>query len=446
VPTRSCSPRPTLTTSTTSSHSPPGPSETARPASRSPRRPCSWTNTRISTRSRSACCEPSPNRAPARCSPSATPTRPSTAFAAPTRRAPGAVVLALGRSYRSSDTILNAASQLVAVTPERRRPRLWSGIAGAPHILVVSARDESAEAERVALLVERLLGGTGFLSFDSGLVDGARDTPDLSFADIAVLYRLRRQGESFAEALGRRGLPVDLGGGATEDPDERLVEATAALRLVAGRCDPAAARLLDDRGLTARLEPWRAAAKAAATAVVDDVLAALAPGDRGAAPLAILRRAARRVDAARERRRRTDSRAGAPTRPLDDVIEWLALHAPRDQGDRPSDRVSLLTLHAAKGLEWKVVIVAGCEDGLIPLRRGSSPVDVDEERRLLFVGLTRARHLLVLSRAERRTLWGERRASSPSPFVADIAANLLRVEPSGATETPRHRNAQLDLF
>src|SRR5262249_43197163 len=107
---------------------------------------------------------------------------------------------------------------------------------------------------------------------------------------------------------------------------------------------------------------------------------------------------------------------------------------------------SLLTIHAAKGLEFSVVFVVGLEDGLLPLAFGAAdPATVAEERRLLYVGMTRAKDRLLLSRAERRAVRGRVREQTPSRFLADIERELLRQQES---ELPRRKPAaqQLSLF
>jgi DNA helicase-2/ATP-dependent DNA helicase PcrA len=110
-----------------------------------------------------------------------------------------------------------------------------------------------------------------------------------------------------------------------------------------------------------------------------------------------------------------------------------------DTWDPRADRVSLLTLHAAKGLEFPVVFLVGCEDGLLPLRFGGglSAEEVAEERRLLFVGMTRARSHLFLSHARRRAWRGSVREAERSPFLADIQAALL--DHAGAPSPARRR-------
>jgi DNA helicase-2/ATP-dependent DNA helicase PcrA len=111
---------------------------------------------------------------------------------------------------------------------------------------------------------------------------------------------------------------------------------------------------------------------------------------------------------------------------LDRFLDELALGAEVDTWDPRADRISLLTLHAAKGLEFPVVFIAGCDDGLLPLRswRGAE-VDYAEERRLLFVGMTRATTRLTLYTAAKRTLRGEVMECSPSPFLSSVESALL---------------------
>jgi len=111
---------------------------------------------------------------------------------------------------------------------------------------------------------------------------------------------------------------------------------------------------------------------------------------------------------------------------LDRFLDELALGAEVDTWDPRADRIALLTLHAAKGLEFPVVFIAGCDDGLLPLRswRGAE-VDYAEERRLLFVGMTRATTRLTLLTAAKRTLRGEPTACTPSPFLSSVDPALL---------------------
>ncbi|HEV7518011.1 MAG TPA: 3'-5' exonuclease, partial [Thermoanaerobaculia bacterium] len=128
---------------------------------------------------------------------------------------------------------------------------------------------------------------------------------------------------------------------------------------------------------------------------------------------------------------------------LERLLAEVALGGEIDTWDPRAERVSLLTLHAAKGLEWAVVFLVGCEDGLLPLAFPSSDAaDVAhraEERRLFFVGITRARTRLFLFHSRRRTLHGESRETQPSPFLADIEEALLD---RGVDRTPGPRRPE----
>jgi DNA helicase-2/ATP-dependent DNA helicase PcrA len=136
-----------------------------------------------------------------------------------------------------------------------------------------------------------------------------------------------------------------------------------------------------------------------------------------------------------------NSGASDPTRLLDVVV--TAREA--DFWDPRADRVSLLTLHAAKGLEFPVVFVVGLEDGILPLYWDTiEPASAEEERRLFYVGMTRANDRLVLSRAGKRLWRGKMRTLDPSPVLADIEKELVRHQLAEAAPRPDHR--QLKLF
>ena len=128
-------------------------------------------------------------------------------------------------------------------------------------------------------------------------------------------------------------------------------------------------------------------------------------------------------------------------------IEELSLATSADLWDGCADRVSLLTLHAAKGLEFGVVFLVGCEDGVLPLKFGpAAATNIDEERRLFFVGLTRARSRLFLSHAKRR-MWRGRLVEFPaSPFLAEIEERLLSRCESAVRRSARPLNSQRTLF
>jgi DNA helicase-2/ATP-dependent DNA helicase PcrA len=129
-------------------------------------------------------------------------------------------------------------------------------------------------------------------------------------------------------------------------------------------------------------------------------------------------------------------------------LEALALQKETDLYDPRADRVTLMTLHAAKGLEFPVVFIVGCEEGLLPYQHSEEAPDLEEERRLFYVGMTRAQQKLILTYAKSRYLFGQQQNNPPSRFVEDIEQALKEIEKAGwrkpARETPDH--IQLKLF
>ena len=331
---------------------------------------------------------------------------------------PAATTLQLTRNYRSSAAIV--AGALAAIAPATlvpgRRLHAAAGPAasaaagpgpaaaagpGGPPVTFHEAADEHAEAAWIARCVDRLLGGSSFHSLDSGRAD-AHGHEGLGLSGIAVLYRTDAQAGPLGQALTRAGLPfqksshdlLERRGGVPEIVREmRLAGETPAGPTIAGQLRAAV------RTLAAR---------------------AAGPGPGGPARTALDVRAAGEILSPLARRCGSD---------LERFLTEISLGAAVDALDERADAITLLTLHAAKGLEFDVVFLAGCEKGLLPLRlpgaRAASAPDEAEERRLLFVGMTRARARLFLTCAARRARHGGARDTGPSPFLAAIDPGLL---------------------
>jgi superfamily I DNA/RNA helicase len=274
------------------------------------------------------------------------------------------------------------------------------------------AEDEHAEAAWIAAAAERLLGGGSFFALDSGRADG-QGHGRLGLSDIAVLYRTDTQAGPLGQALTRAGLPYQKRSHDLLARRAGVPEIVRQLRLV----NSAPADVLGQ--LTAAVRSLAAARGERDPAVVD----IRAAGE-------VLTPLARRCGADLERFR-TEISLGAESDALD----------PRAQA------ITLLTLHAAKGLEFEVVFLAGCESGLLPLRLpGAGPVTASaaaEERRLLFVGMTRARGRLVLTCAARRTRNGSQQAAGRSPFLTAIDPQFLGVSPPRPARKPGNRQLRL---
>jgi DNA helicase-2/ATP-dependent DNA helicase PcrA len=333
---------------------------------------------------------------------------------------PTARTVQLGRNYRSSAPILSAARQVIEPTtlvPDRVLSPV--GRHGQALVGVHQAATEGAEAAFVARTIEQVLGGASFHAFDSGRVD-SDGTEGLDFSDFAVLYRTDRQASAVMEALTQAGLPFQ----------KRSHD-----------------RLLDRPGVDALLDELTFVPSESASA--PDVLGRL----RRAADVVLERLpVAEREEAAAETYSAIELLTPLAERCGDDLAGFrseLALGVEVDTWDPRADRISLLTLHAAKGLEFPVVFIVGCEDGFLPMRWGGAPNEDDEEqireeRRLLFVGMTRAQAHLYLTHAGERLLQGALRQRRPSPFLDEMAAEVYeRIGAAGPRRKPRATQLRL---
>ncbi len=313
----------------------------------------------------------------------------------------GARVVRLSRNYRSSATIVDASLQVVAPASLVEDRRLEATLLDRTPITIHSAATDRAEAELVAHRIEQAIGGYGFFSVDSGRV-GEGDAGDLGFSDVAVLFRTSAQLPLLEEALGRAGIPYQAVGHA---------------------------RLSELPGVDQLLMAWRATPPAGTVVEQLEAVAADLTGDIPPDTIAALGPLAQRCGSDRA-----------------EFLSELALGSETDRWDPRADRVSLMTLHAAKGLEFDLVFVVGCEDGLLPLHWPGSEPDLAEERRLFFVGMTRARRCLVLSHASKRQLRGEVRPREPSPFLREIEERLVERSQTRAGGGRRAKDQQLEMF
>ena len=324
---------------------------------------------------------------------------------------PGTRVVRLARNYRSDPNIVALSTQVIGRSdsagrgPARQdgegeessrataRPGSAPAIEAVPDLVTVhEAPTDKAEAEFIVKSLEEMLGGHSFFSIDSGRSKDAGGD-ELSFSDFAVLYRTEAQVPALVEALRRSGMPFQ------HRSHRRLPD------------HPGVAAALDALRETGRPGPVREQLEAAC----------LGDGRRGAGgcdePSA-----AQMMEACELLR----PAAVACGDDLEKFLSDLALGTEIDTWDPRADRISLLTLHASKGLEFPVVFIVGCEHGLLPLTWGKADRSVlAEERRLFYVGVTRARRKLCLCRAKRRRWRGKLRELPPSPYLADIEEQLL---------------------
>ncbi len=369
---------------------------------------------------------------------------------------PGLKVVKLEQNYRSTVRILRSANALIGNNPKLFEKRLWSDLGNGEAIRVLPAADDEAEAEAV---VRRLSA----LKFERRA----------NFSDFAILYRGNHQARVFETALRGQNIPYDVSGGQSLFDKAEVKDFVAYLRLIANDDDdPAFVRAVTcpKRGVgqatlarlgeiaTARHESLFAAAYAAEAADAipprqHDTLmqfCALINNLRSRAEREPAGRLLDELYAAsgyeewlvatldkREAKERTQS--------VRDLIDWLSRKGENDErnlleltqlvalitmlegkdGER-ADAVRLSTLHAAKGLEFPHVFLVGLEEGLLPHRESVEAGTVDEERRLMYVGITRAQQSLHLSYCRRRKRAGEMMSCTPSRFIAELAQEDLR--------------------
>ena len=369
-------------------------------------------------------------------------------------------VLRLEQNYRSTANILEAANSLISRNSDRLGKKLWTdGVEGEP-IAVYAAFNEQDEARFV---IERLLRMT--------------EEQGLARSDFAILYRSNAQSRTFEEALLARRVPYRVYGGLRFFERAEIKDALAYLRLIANRDDSAAleriintptrgigTRTIEAIRLTARNEdislwvatqrlaeqpgalPARAANALRGFIDLIDQLAA----EVEAAPLpnqleVMLQKTGLRGHVAKDQSERAQDRlenldeliTAARSFEQDAIIEegmdvvtaflsHAALEAGEGQAGEWEDCVQLMTLHSAKGLEFPVVFIVGLEEGLFPHRMSTEePGRLEEERRLAYVGITRARQQLVLTHAERRRLHGRDDLGIPSRFIRELPPELI---------------------
>ena len=376
---------------------------------------------------------------------------------------PSARTIRLEQNYRSSANILGAANAVIAHNPGRIGKQLWTDTGDGEPIDLYAAYNEMDEARFV---VERIR---------QWVRDGG------SLGDAAILYRSNAQSRAFEEALLSEQLPYRVYGGMRFFERAELKDALAYLRLVANRGDDAAferavntpARGIGERTLdevrrlarNARVSLWGAAmlatqgtdlagrarnALAAFMALVEQLAGETAELDLAERVDHVLVRSDLREHWAKESRGGLDSEsrtenldelvsvASRFVRRIDDdeategmselvaFLSYAALEAGEGQVEAGEDGVQLMTLHSAKGLEFPLVFLAGLEEGLFPSNRSLDESGrLEEERRLAYVGITRARQKLVLTYAEARRLHGQDMYGIPSRFLREIPASLL---------------------
>ncbi len=405
---------------------------------------------------------------------------------------PGAKVRHLSENYRSAANLLDASSQVMRASGASTAPPPVAALYLQGHLVIRETRSDRAEAEYVVHQIERMVGGISHFSQDSGRLDHGTDPgEERSFGDMAVLYRVNSQHTALVEAFERSGIPYHVAGDTSlinrpgvqeivtllQLGDGRTVTTGSALRCLSSTIDG-----LGDRTVELIEETWKKRtqitidhvaelmdyprllmkrSRNGVEALLNDLKTINADLEKRTA-VHILENLARSSiwDKLKWRYPRADdslrelARYARIETELPVMLDKLLLSQEYDAFGEASEHVHLMTLHAAKGLEFPVVFVVGCDDGLVPLQHGGVASDVDEERRLFYVAMTRAKERLYLVRSGNRMLFGEVRATRPSPFLTDIEEQLKQYDsPQGPHKPARRRKKtksrptnQLSLF
>ncbi len=381
-------------------------------------------------------------------------------------------VVKLEQNYRSAGRILKCANQLIANNPHKLEKRLWSALGYGEPLKVLACRDGDHEAERVVseILHHRFTSGT-------------------RYGDYAILYRGNHQSRSFEKVLREHSISYHLSGGTSFFEYTEVKDLLAYLRLLVNREDDRAflrivntprrelgAATLEKLGTWAsqhQLGMLAACFEEGLSAVLSkrawsrlqefgQWIAGLADEAQGGDSMAVVHRLIREMDYAdwlqdsaktpREAERRQQNvdellswlermaKADDETASLGDMVNRIAL---LDRLDRDEDNtehcVRLMTLHAAKGLEFPHVFMVGIEENLLPHRSSVEADDFDEERRLAYVGITRAQKTLTLTYARKRQRNGQWESCEPSRFLAELPEDELSRDRSGSRQDPEER-------
>jgi DNA helicase II / ATP-dependent DNA helicase PcrA len=385
---------------------------------------------------------------------------------------PDATVVVLEQNYRSTQTILDAANAVIANNATRRPKNLWTEQGPGESVVCYHAEDEHDEGRWLAEEVLRL--------HSAGSRRGpAGDEPDrFEWGDVAVFYRTNAQSRAIEEELVRRDIPYQVVGGTRFYDRAEIKDLLAYLRAIANPADEVSLKRIINvpkRGVgdtsVARMDryarehgtPFAAViADGEAAGVTGKAVAGLADlhglltelradGADGVGPARLLEAVLERtgyldqllaentIEAA-GRLENIEELVGAAheAEDLNSFLEQVSLVADADEVEGDTSRVTLMTLHTAKGLEYPVVFIVGLEDGVFPhLRSLGEPAEMEEERRLAYVGITRAREQLYLSYAWCRNLWGQTQYNPPSRFLKEIPDALVQAAAGGRRPRPR---------
>src|SRR5438034_182962 len=366
---------------------------------------------------------------------------------------PGTRTVALEQNYRSTNLILEAANAVITNNRERKPKELWSELGDGEPVRVLEVEDEHAEARFVAAGI-------------AGLVEQG-----FSGDEVAIFYRTNAQSRVLEDVLVRQGVAYQVIGGPRFYERAEIKDAIAYLQAIDNPYDAVSLQRIANRprrgigdSSLARLQTWAdaqgrslweamefaeeagvGAAPQKAVASFRNLMQSLQSGALELPVSELLERTLERsgylealeaertieaqgrlenlqelVGVAREYQETADEPS------LSNFLQEISLYSDQDAIREEESRVTLMTLHNAKGLEFRAVYLIGMEEGIFPHARSIEEQGIEEERRLAYVGMTRAKELLTLTHASSRSLWGSRGYNLPSRFLDELPASIER--------------------
>jgi len=330
-----------------------------------------------------------------------------------------------------------------------------------------------------------MIGGTGHHSIDTGRVKDSYSTKERSFSDFAVLYRTRSQSQSIVDVFNKRGIPVQTVSKDKMFNIKYIKQIISLLKIIEGvgsYTDVERVNKIITPGISRQtvdiFKSWAKQSKfslkkAIITSgrlplpgmsrqrqinfhVFMDSFSRLKKEMKGMTVEEKLLYITENTKLKATVKNSTESKEAFDKlidisknhgNNTDEFFTAIALQTDTDTYYPQAEKVSLMTMHAAKGLEFPVVFIAGCEKGYIPFEKGEDKeTDINEERRLFYVAMTRAKERLYLTRAKKRRIFGKAVSRDLSPFVEDIEKRLRTHEAPGLKKKKKNRHVQLELF
>ena len=346
---------------------------------------------------------------------------------------PKATVYHLKQSYRCSDKIIKASDTVIKQIAGSSS--LIKGINEGIKINIVRAGTEKSEAEFVARTIEKMVGGLRFFSIDSGISDGNQAEGTFNLSDFAILCRINKQFDAVEKALNDHSIPFQSIGDIPFFKQEPIYSIINFLKY----CYSSDNKIIKEKLLKKKV-----------------IQESDAPINRSKLEgLSVRKTLEYIINLYFRNEKNKDVKLIKQLLCLSDdfgddinsFIDYTSIGNNHDAFRDDIDNVSLMTIHASKGLEFKCVFIIGCEDGLLPYSLfENQSSDIEEEKRLLYVGMTRAKTHLFLSYAEYRFLYGKTLNLNKSPFISKIEKDLAELISPEKPKKKGKDTSQLDLF